>query len=167
MDYGEGFTHHELNVVRCIHNLSHTLQQPDDPSGTPSENLSEPKLNLGGTVKLPWSILPKNIDYVALRPYFTWLPVDWFKSTIKSTTQCLKAEDRVSMSNFKTRIPANVNRLNKTFATNAFFSVTPALDDGIPGHGGCTMVQFFTGVTTHLAEAVPMNAKSAFPETLK
>ena len=69
---------------------------------------------------------------------------------------------------FKTRFPAaNVRRLNETVATDTFFSDTPALDDGIPGHGGCTMVQIFTGVMSKLTEAFPMNAKSEFPDTLK
>ena len=41
---------------------------------------------------------------------------------------------------FKTRFPAaNVNQRNEQVATDTMFSDTPALDDGIPGHGGCTV----------------------------
>jgi hypothetical protein len=35
---------------------------------------------------------------------------------------------------------ANVNRLNQVVATDTYFSDTPALDDGIMGHGGTKMV---------------------------
>ena len=53
------------------------------------------------------------------------------------------------------------------FQQTLFFSDTPALDDGIAGHGGCQMVQMFGGVVSHLLEALPMHNKSEFPEALK
>ena len=69
---------------------------------------------------------------------------------------------------YKTRFPAaNVSRLNETVATDTFFSDTAALDDGITGHGGCTMVQFFTGCTSNITEAIPMGDKSGFPSSFK
>ena len=69
---------------------------------------------------------------------------------------------------FKTRFPeANVNRLHEDVATDTFFSDTPSLDDGLPFHGGCKMVQIFTGTTSHLTEAVAMDGKSKFPDTIK
>ena len=49
-----------------------------------------------------------------------------------------------------------VSRLNEIVATDTFFSEVEALDDGIPGHGGCTMVQLYSGVTSHLLAAYPM-----------
>ena len=52
-------------------------------------------------------------------------------------------------------------------ACDTSFSDTPAHDDGLIGHGGCEMVELFVGTTSHLTEAVPMHAKSAFPEVLK
>jgi hypothetical protein len=45
---------------------------------------------------------------------------------------------------------ANVSRLNKTVATDTFFSDIPAIDDGILGHGGSTMLQLYCGCTSHL-----------------
>ena len=68
----------------------------------------------------------------------------------------------------KSRCPAaGVERLNETVACDTLFSDTPAHDDGLIGHGGCEMVELFVGTTSHLTEAVPMHAKSAFPEALK
>ena len=69
---------------------------------------------------------------------------------------------------FKTHFPAaNVHQLNETIATDTFFSNVPTHNDGILGHGGATMVQIFTGITSHLTEAILMNAKSSFPDMLK
>ena len=51
---------------------------------------------------------------------------------------------------YKTRFPAaNVPLWNEYVATDTSFSDIPAHDDSIPGHGGCTMVQIHTGITSH------------------
>ena len=47
------------------------------------------------------------------------------------------------------------------------FSDTPAHDDGIPGHGGTTMVQLYTGVQTQFTKAYPMGSVSEMPGTLE
>ena len=58
---------------------------------------------------------------------------------------------------FKTRFPAaNVTRLNETVATDTFFSDIPALDDGIIGHGGGTMLQLYCGCRSNLLAVYPM-----------
>ena len=68
----------------------------------------------------------------------------------------------------KSRHPAaGVERLNEMAACDTLFSDTPAHDDRLIRHGGCEMVELFVGTTSHLTEAVPMHAKSAFPEALK
>ena len=68
---------------------------------------------------------------------------------------------------FKSHFPAaNVSRLNETVATDTFFSEVESLDDGIPGHGGCTMVQLYAGVTSHLLAAYPMSHESKMPQSL-
>ena len=41
-----------------------------------------------------------------------------------------------------------------------------AHDDGIPGHGGVTMAQVYTGQKTHLTKVYPMQRKSQMPSTL-
>jgi len=68
----------------------------------------------------------------------------------------------------KSRCPAaGVERLNEMAACDTSFSDTPAHDDGLIGHGGCEMVELFVGTKSHLTDAVPVPAKSAFPEALK
>jgi len=68
---------------------------------------------------------------------------------------------------FKTRFPAaNVDRLNDAVATDTFFSDTPAVNDGIPGHGGCTIAQIFCARTSQLGLAVPMRSEKDMPQTI-
>ena len=48
---------------------------------------------------------------------------------------------------FKSRFPgANVPCCDELVATDTLFSDTPAHDDGIPGHDGCTMLQLYCGI---------------------
>ena len=123
--YGEFFDFKELSVYSVLHD-----------AGT----------SLPGTVNPPKRILPKQPDFSKLRPYFGWLPAERIKATIKCTTQWFRAEDKIDMRrHFKSRFPAaNVSRLNEIVATDTFFSEVEALDDGIPGYGGCTMVQLLS-----------------------
>ena len=44
---------------------------------------------------------------------------------------------------FKQINAANINHLPDTVSYNTLFLDMPALDDGIPGHGVCTMMQIF------------------------
>jgi hypothetical protein len=86
-------------------------------------------------------------NLAALRPNFGWLPLERVKQTIQNTAQFAR---NVPWSPFRkhhrTRWPAaNVDRWNKDVATDAFFSDTPAHDDGIMGHSGCTMAQIHAG----------------------
>ena len=69
---------------------------------------------------------------------------------------------------YKTRFPAaNVSRLNEDFATDTLFSDVPAHDDGIPGHGGCEMVQIYVGIRSHLTLAYPMRSEDQIINTLQ
>ena len=43
---------------------------------------------------------------------------------------------------------------------------TPALDDDITGHAGCTMVQLYAGLTSHLTEVFSMHTMEELPDTL-
>jgi hypothetical protein len=60
---------------------------------------------------------------------------------------------------------ANVNRLNETVATDTFFSDAQAHDDGIRGHGGATMVQFYFRVKNLLSAAFSVKASIEMPGT--
>ena len=39
------------------------------------------------------------------------------------------------------------------------FNDTPAMDDGVPGHGGCTMLQVFYGLTSGTVHGCPMKSE--------
>ena len=66
---------------------------------------------------------------------------------------------------FKSRFPAaNVPHLNEWQATDTFFCDTPAGDDGVPGHAGCTMLQFFHGLKSKYVAGYPMRSEKQVPE---
>jgi hypothetical protein len=77
----------------------------------------------------------------ALRPNFGWLPLERIKKTLQATAQFARTAPRCPFrKHCHTRWPAaNVDRWNEDVATDTFFSDTPAHDDGIFGHSGCTM----------------------------
>jgi hypothetical protein len=123
-------------------------------------------VNLLGTTVPAKRIIPKMPDFELLRPYFGWVPASRVKQTIENTTQFYKAEGRIPMRRHtKARFPgANVPHLPETVASDTLFSDTPALDDGVTGHGGCTMIQIFHGCDSGLTEGIPMEKKSEFPD---
>ena len=115
------------------------------------------------------SVTRQQPNFEALRPYFNWISIDRIMQTLKNTTQFYRAavQNRLKR-HYKTRFPAaNISRLNEDVATDTFFSDTPAHDDGIPGHGGCTMVQVYTGIKSHVTAAFPMKSESQIPSTLQ
>ena len=68
----------------------------------------------------------------------------------------------------KSRFPAaNINHLPDTVSYDTLFSDTPAMDDGIPGHGGCTMMQIFYAKPSQLVYRVPLTAKRNVPDAVK
>jgi hypothetical protein len=71
------------------------------------------------------------------------VPTKRICATLEATTQYYHATvHHPFCKHFKSCFPAaNVRRLTEWFATDTIFSDTPAHDDGIPGHGGCTMLQ--------------------------
>ena len=105
----------------------------------------------------------------ALRPNFGWLPLDRIKKTIQATTQFARAAHRYPFrKHYKTRWPAaNVNRWNEDVATDTIFSDTPAHNDGILGHAGCTMAQIYAGKKSSKAVAYGMTSESQMPNTLE
>jgi hypothetical protein len=69
---------------------------------------------------------------------------------------------------FKSRFPAaNISCLNKIVATDTFYLDVPALDDGIMGHGGTTMLQLYCGCDSQLTAVYSMKNASNMAGTLE
>jgi hypothetical protein len=105
----------------------------------------------------------------ALRPNFGWLPIERIKKTIQATTQFARTAPRYPFrKHYLTWWPAaNVDRWNEDVARDTFFSDTPAHDDGIFGHSGCTMAQLYAGKKSSKLVAYGMNSESQMPNTLE
>ena len=144
----DNFSNDELNLYRCL-----LVARPND---------------FNTILTSMMSILPSIPDFTRLRPYFGWANPKRIEETIRHTTQWFRAEQRNTLrKHFKTRFPAaNVPRLNEKVASDTFFADTPALDDGIRGHGGATMAQLYVGKTSHLTEAFPMSSQEQVPQTI-
>ena len=114
-------------------------------------------------------VKPAVCDLKRLGPNFGFVNEERIWQTLKNTTQFARAETRMPLQrHFKTRFPAaNVSRWNEDVATDTFFSDVPAHDDGIPGHGGCQMVQLYSGIESLFTAIYPMYQKSKFPQTLQ
>ena len=117
----------------------------------------------------PQTIVPKLPDLNSLQPHFGWVPTNRIKVTLDATTQYCRATMHYPFrKHFKSRFPAtNINRIPEWFATDTIFSDVPAHDDGIPGHGGCTMLQLYGGVDTHFLAGYPLSSEASMPETLE
>ena len=104
-----------------------------------------------------------------LSPNFGFIPQNRMEKTVENTTQFGRVDHRWPMRHhFKSRSPAyNVRRLNDIFGSDAIISSTPAHDDGIKGHGGCKILQLFSGWRTKYKRGYPLSKHSEFPECLK
>ena len=118
---------------------------------------------------LPQTLKRALPDLDALKPNFGWVSVDRIQKTIEKTTQFYRASNHFPFrKHFRSRFPAaNVSRVNEWYATDTFFSETTALDDGWPGHGGCTMLQLFAGMTSSYLFGVPMRTEKDVPSSLE
>ena len=68
----------------------------------------------------------------------------------------------------KSRFPAtNINHLPNTVSYSTLFSNMPVMDDSIPGHGGCTMMQIFYAKPSQLVYGVPLSAKQNVPDAVR
>ena len=108
-------------------------------------------------------------DLDVLRPNFGWIPVDRIRDTLKAIAQYYRATvHHPFRKHFKSRFPAaNVHRLPEWVSTDTIFSDTPALDDGIPSHGGCKMLQLFAGLDSYLLAGYPMSSESQIADTFE
>ena len=84
------------------------------------------------------------------------------------TTQHYQADKQIPrQKHFNSCFPgANVPHLTEWYSFDTMFYDVPALDDGIPGHGGCMMIQMFGGLDSELLHGVPMKTESEVPDTI-
>ena len=118
---------------------------------------------------MPHRIRRSKPDLDVLKPYFGWASNDRIKTMLEKTTQFYRAAVHYPFRrHFKSRFPAaNVPRLTEWVATDTFFSDTAAHDDGVPGHGGCKMIQLYTGMTSEFIRIFPMKSEEQVAETLE
>jgi hypothetical protein len=115
------------------------------------------------------TVTPRKADFEKLRPNFGWVSADRIRDTVAATTQYFRATNHHPFrKHYKSRFPAaNVYRRPEWFATDTYFCDTPALDDGIPGHGGARMLQLYTGVESLFLAGYPMREEGQMPQTLE
>ena len=108
-------------------------------------------------------------DLDLLKPHFGWVSADRIQRTLEHTTQFYRAANHFPFRrHFKSRFPAaNVRRLPEWYSNDTIFSDVPAADDGIPGHGGCTMAQLYGGIDSHFLKLIPMSSEKDLPFTLE
>ena len=108
-------------------------------------------------------------DLDTLLPNFGWVSEDRIRDRLAKTSQHYLADKRVPMrKHFRSRFPtANVCRLNEWYSMDTFIADVPAYDDGIPGHGGCKMMQIYGGLDSELLAGFPLASESDLPDTLR
>jgi hypothetical protein len=138
-DFGECTGNLEEDIDLIINECRAERQIENDCSDIPG--LLQPRIKNQRTV----SKAAPNLE--ALRPNFGWLPIKRIKKTLQATTQFARTDPCYPFrKHCCTCWPAaNVDWWNKDVATDTFFSDTPAHDDGIFGHSGCTMAQTCAG----------------------
>ena len=68
---------------------------------------------------------------------------------------------------FRSHFPgANVQCLEEWFSTDTYISDIPAFDDGVPGHGSCTVTQIYGGCDSEFFSGHPMSTESALSSSL-
>ena len=113
---------------------------------------------LSAALNQVWKLFP-NLE--KLKPFFGWASMDKIKTKLDKTTQHYCGVIHYPFcKHFKSRYPgANMPHLNKWVATDTFFYNTPAMDDSVPGHGGCTMMQIFYRLTSGTIHGCPMKTE--------
>ena len=100
-------------------------------------------------------------DPEKLKPFFGWVSADKIKTILDKMTQRYRSVIHYPFcKHFKSQYPgANMPHLNKWMATDAFFNDTPAVDDGVPGHGSCAMMQILYGLMSGTVHGCPMKSE--------
>jgi hypothetical protein len=142
------------------------LPDPDTPHEPPPSRLASAVRLL---TALPQTLKRALPDLDALKPNFGWVSLERIQQTLEKTTQFYRASNHFPFrKHFRSRFPAaNVSRVNEWYATDTFFSDTPALDDGWTGHGGCKMLQLFAGMTSSYLFGVPLRSEKDVPSSLE
>ena len=101
-------------------------------------------------------------------PNFGWASKERIRDTLAKATQHYPADKQVPMhKHFRSQLPAaNVHCLPEWFFSVTLITDIPARDDGLPGHGGCTLVQIYSGLQSKLLAAYPMSSESSLPDIL-
>ena len=162
------------NVSDVFYDASMTGMSYIDPFGTELPNCElQPKTTFERMVN-KLTAMPNRLRKVfpqidQLKPYFGWASTEKIQAMLDKTTQHYRATIHFPFrKHFKTRFPAaNVRRLNEWQAMDTFFSDTPAGDDGIPGHGGCTMMQLFVGLKSKHLAGYPMKSEKQVAEAME
>jgi hypothetical protein len=159
-DIGEHTGNLEEDIDLIIHHCRSEVQEIPDCADMP--DLLQRRINQRAVSKAK-----PNLE--ALRPNFHWLPLERIKKTIQATTQFARNAPRYPFrKHYRTRWPAaNVDRWNEDVATDTFFSDTPAHDDGIFGHSGCTMAQIYAGKRSSKTVVYGMRSETQMPSTLE
>ena len=107
-------------------------------------------------------------DLDALLLNFGWVSKDWICTMLEKTTQHYQADKRIPMQkHFHSSFPAaNIQWLLEWYSTDMFISDLPACDDGVPGHGGCKLVQICGSLDSELLSTYLMASESSLPNTL-
>ena len=143
---------------------------------TPIPSRSDPPTTQAQlTSVLHWlSFLPQMLhrhlpDLDTLLLNFCWVGKEHIHETLKKTTQHYKADQRAPMcKHFRSHFPAaNGRRLPEWYSTDTFISDVATHDDGIPGHGGCCVIQVYGGLHSELLAGYPMSSETNLPTTLK
>jgi hypothetical protein len=86
----------------------------------------------------------------------------------KSTANYRASEHQAFRHHVKSRFPsANVPHINEWFAMDTIISEEPAIDDGIPGHGGAHYAQLFAGLDSGYLQGFAMQTKDQVPNTVE
>ena len=105
-------------------------------------------------------------DLDALKPNFGWVSKEHIKDTLDK--KHYQAEKHVPMwKHFKSHFPgANVPHLPEWYSFDTMFYDVPTLNDGVPGHSSCTMIQMFGGLDSELLHGMPMKNESKVPDSI-
>ena len=108
-------------------------------------------------------------DLDVLLPHFGWVSKERIRDTLAKPSQHYQADSSVPMcKHFRSHFPtANVRRLNEWYSTDTFIANVPAFDDGIPGNGGCQMMQIYGGLDSEFLAGFSLASESDLPDTLR
>ena len=108
-------------------------------------------------------------DLEKLKVFFGWASTDEIKTMLDKMTQHYCGVIHYPFcKHFKSQYPgANVPSLNEWVAADTFCNDTLAVDDGVPGHGGCAMLQIFCGLTSGTTHSYPMKSEKQVGQTFE